>query len=247
MAPEDTRDTPLTRRTRGAAGLAPDAATDALRGIVDDLETDIVFGRLLARERLVEDELCTRFAAKRHVIRQALVELEGMGLVNRTRNRGAAVADFEPEEVEQIYGVRRMLETGAAAQIPLPLAKHKLDELRAIQRIHDHAVKHGRTLEAFRANNAFHRAVFAACGNRYLSDAISDFAQKTHVIRSHSIARPEYLEKARDEHWAMIKALETGDREKFVNLCGNHLEISKRPYIDAYARRGSARKPVNSR
>jgi hypothetical protein len=66
----------------------------ALRLIVDELETDIVFGRLLSRERLVEDELVTRFGAKRHIVRQALGELERMGLVNRARNRGAAVADF---------------------------------------------------------------------------------------------------------------------------------------------------------
>ena len=59
-----------------------------LPGIVDKLETDIVFGRLHPRERLIEDDLMARFGAKRHLVRQALVELERMGLVRRTRNRG---------------------------------------------------------------------------------------------------------------------------------------------------------------
>ncbi|MGH8713376.1 MAG: GntR family transcriptional regulator [Casimicrobiaceae bacterium] len=225
------------RAGRGATESPADGPDGALRAVVDALETDIVFGRLLPRERLVEDELVTRFGAKRHVVRQALVELERMGLVNRARNRGAAVADFNPDQVEQIYAVRRLLETGAAAQIPMPLAAARLRTLRGIQRVHDLAVKGGDTLRAFRANNDFHRALFSSCGNAYLTEAIGYFAQKTHVIRSYSIARPEYLRRARDEHWAMIEALKSGDRKELVKLCGDHLNISKLPYIEAYRAR----------
>ncbi|MGH8850116.1 MAG: GntR family transcriptional regulator [Casimicrobiaceae bacterium] len=221
------------RPASDGADLPVHHADGPLRLVVDELETDIVFGRLLPRERLVEDELVTRFGAKRHVVRQALVEMERMGLVNRARNRGAAVADFSPDQVEQIYGVRRLLEAGAASQIPLPLEAARLKTLRALQRLHDRAVKSGDALRAFRANNDFHRTLFACCGNPYLTEAIGYFAQKTHLIRSYSIGRPEYLRRARDEHWAMIEALKSGDRKALVKLCGDHLDISKVPYIEA--------------
>ena len=211
-----------------------------LPGVIGALETDIVFGRLHPRERLIEDDLMARFGAKRHLIRQALANLAQMGLVRRPRHRGAAVADFTPDEVEQIYGVRRLLETAAAGQIPLPLNRRKLSELRAIQRRHDDAVRRGDALSAFRVNNEFHRVLFSACGNAYLSGAIGHFAQKTHVIRSFSIARPEYLRAARDDHWAMIEALKTGDRDQLVALCARHLDISQRPYIDAHRTRFGA-------
>ncbi|MEO8740880.1 MAG: GntR family transcriptional regulator [Casimicrobiaceae bacterium] len=229
-----TSSSALTREIRTGKGMPVNVLSEALRKLVEELETDIVFGRLHPRERLVEDELVARFGAKRHIIRQVLVELERMGLVSRPRNRGATVADFTPDEVEQIYGVRRLLETGAAAQIPTPLNAVQLDGLRTIQRKHDQAVESGNSLGAFRANNDFHRLLFSTCGNAYLSAAISDFAQKTHVIRSFSVARPEYLRQARDEHWAMIKALKSGDRKQLVSLCSNHLDISKLPYIEAY-------------
>lgn len=209
-------------------------AAPALADVVDALETDIVFGRLHPRERLIEDELMARFGVKRHLVRQALVALERMGLVRRERNRGASVADFLPDEVEQIYGVRQLLETAAATQIPLPLERGVLRHLQSIQRRHDQAVTAGDTLAAFRANNEFHRALFAVCGNAYLSEAIGYFAQKTHVIRSHSIARPEYLREARAQHWAMIDALEHSDRRKLVALCARHLDISRIPYIEAH-------------
>lgn len=220
--------------------------SSTLPDILDALETDIVFGRLHPRERLIEDELMGRFGVKRHVIRQALVDLERMGLVRRARNRGAAVADFTPGEVEQIYGVRRLLETAAARQIPLPLDRTLVSSLQAIQRRHDHAVKAGDALAAFRANNEFHRLLFSGCGNSYLSEAIAYFAQKTHVIRSFSIARPEYMREARDQHWAMIGALKAGNREQLVKLCANHLDISKVPYIEAHRSAPERERPRSS-
>ena len=55
----------------------------SLENVVGQLEEDIVFGRRRPRERLVEEDLVSQFGAKKHVIRQALVDLERMGLVER--------------------------------------------------------------------------------------------------------------------------------------------------------------------
>ncbi len=78
--------------------MATNAATvtaidggEAMQQALDTLEEDIVFGRLHPRERLTEDALMARFGLKRHVVRQALAELELMGVVERKRNVGAVV------------------------------------------------------------------------------------------------------------------------------------------------------------
>ena len=73
------------------------------------LEFDILFGGLRPRERLVEEPLMQRFGAKRHAVRQALLDLEHIGIVVRSPNRGAAVRDFSAEEVEEITEVRETL------------------------------------------------------------------------------------------------------------------------------------------
>jgi len=94
--------------------------SEDLLKVIERLEEDIVFGRRRPRERLVEEDLVAQFGAKKHVIRQALAELERMGLVERKRNKGAIVRDYTPEEVRQIFAVRELLEAEAARQIPLP-------------------------------------------------------------------------------------------------------------------------------
>lgn len=207
-----------------------------LAQVTAQLEEDIVFGRRRPRERLIEDELVAQFGAKKHVVRQALVDLERMGLVERKRNKGALVRDYTPADVENIYAVREMLEGRAAADIPLPASADLIEALTAVQAEHREAVERGDIARAFRVNITFHQTLFAACGNPHLVEAINLFAFKSHGVRSYSLARPELLRKARDEHEAMIEALKTGDRERLVALCVGHLRPSAQAYTDAYDR-----------
>ncbi|MGO4402776.1 GntR family transcriptional regulator [Bosea sp. RAF48] len=207
--------------------------TDRVRGIAATLEEEIVLGWLMPRERLVEEDLAERLDVKRHVVREALAELERVGLVERVPNRGAFVKLLEPLEVRQIYSVREALETLAAEQIPFPAPDRLLTQLQQIQDAHSAAVSSGDARAAFRANMIFHEALFAACGNPHLVELIQAMAQKVHGARSITAASAEYLALARDEHLGMIEAIKAGDRAGLVALCRKHLGPSRDAYIAA--------------
>jgi len=203
---------------------------EALNPVVATLEEDIVLGRLHPRERLLEDELMRRFGVKRHVIRQGLAELEQMGIVERVPNRGALVRTYEPSEIQQLYVVRDLLETNAARLIPMPLREADLDELKEVQLKHDKAVEAGELGQVFHSNMEFHEVLFSKAGNQYLSEAIKQFALRTHGIRFYCLTYPGYLHQARLEHWQMIRAIEICDRQSLVKLCGQHLLASRACY-----------------
>lgn len=206
----------------------------SLDAMVAALEEEIVLGRLHPRERLIEDELLTRFGVTRHVARQALIELDRMGLVERVPNRGAQVRSYTVEEVEQLYVLRALLESEAAHLIPLPLAEADLAEIKALQATHDAAVAAGDFAAIFRANLAFHRKLFSCCGNVFLSEAITAAAQRAHGIRFLVLTGPAEREAARKEHHAMIAAIEACDRDLLVRLCRDHLPASKAAYLRAF-------------
>jgi DNA-binding GntR family transcriptional regulator len=200
--------------------------------LVAALQEDIVFGRLAPGARLVEEELAERFHTKRHVLREAFVELERFGLIERRRNRGASVRRLTLEDVNQIYAVREILERAAAAQIAFDKKHYQLIE--AAQKRHDAAVEAGDAKAVFRANFEFHDALFAACGNPYLAAAIDDFRRKTHVVWSYAIVKPEYFRNAQREHRAMLRALREGDRRRLIELCAAHLNISRQAYLQTH-------------
>ncbi|MCQ6258296.1 GntR family transcriptional regulator [Pseudomonas sp. Q11] len=221
-------------RSSGKTALRNRDVDEIVLRAVATLEEDIVLGYLHPRERLIEDDLRERFDLKRHVVRQVLTELERKGLVERKKNFGAVVKFHTVAEVMNLYEVRDILESSAAQRIPLPLAPERLDTLVAIQRAHDGAVARTDLRAVFRANMAFHKALFAATENLELADVIEDFAQRTNAIRSSSTVIPEHLEQSRKEHWEIIEALRSGDRDALVALCRHHLTPARDHYIERY-------------
>lgn len=204
---------------------------DRVHEVVGLLEEDIVLGRLHPRERLIEDDLCARFALKRHVARRVLAELQAMGLAEHTPNVGASVKAFSAGLVRELYELRALLESSAAARMPLPLSEQDLAPLRELQREHDAAVAGGDLRAAFWSNLRFHDGLFALCGNTALTEAITEYARRTHPIRSSAFAYPGYLERSREQHHAMLSALQAGNRRELVRLCREHLRPSRDLYL----------------
>jgi len=208
-------------------------STHQVREIVKVLEEQIVLGWLMPRERLVEEKLTAQFACKKHVVREAIFELERVGLVEHVPNKGATVRLLSPDEVRQIYSVREALEVLAAEQIPLPGSPALIAELTAIQNRHTEAVAAKDYRAAFHANMDFHQCLFAACGNPYLAEMIRNSAHKVHGARFYTSASEPHLIRARDEHRAMIRALEDGCRDNLVDLCRTHIGPSLDAYLNA--------------
>lgn len=215
----------MTKRT------AKDESQASLADVVSALEEEIALGQMGPRERLIEEELAQRFDIKRHVARQALAELEAMGIVVRQPNRGAAVRDYSPAEVEQLYVVRTLVETCAAGLITLPAAPALVRQLTLIHDRHCAAVKKGDLRRVFRENLLFHKTFFAACNNTSLVEVIEQQAMKAHAIRSYSIGNPELLTAVCSEHATLIGLLAGSDRKRLVALVRQHIQPAKNAYL----------------
>src|SRR5579864_8148262 len=191
-----SRQVPVSRPREPAAAL-----------IAKRIEEDIVLGRRQPRERLVEQDLCDLFQTHRGDVRLALFELEKKGLVERIPNRGAMVRGLTPMEVREIYAVREELEVMAISVIQLPVAALDIARLEELQRRHTAAIAAGDLLTVFYCNLSFHQVLFGLCGNACLIETIDLLAQKVYGIRSFVNAFPDALDRARQDHLDMVKAL----------------------------------------
>jgi DNA-binding GntR family transcriptional regulator len=219
---------PTTSRGRELAAAAV---------IARSIEEDIVLGRRLPRERLIEQDLCDRFHTHRGDVRLALFELEKKGLVERIPNRGATVRGLTPLEVKEIYAVREELEVMAVRIIPFPVARGDIERLEELQRRHAAAIAEGEMLTVFYSNLRFHQALFSLCGNASLIETIDVLAQKVYGIRSYANAFPDSLDRARRDHLEMIEALRGASRDELIALTRRHLKPSPEAYIKAYEQR----------
>lgn len=219
--------------------MRPDAGLEAvtplrrvaLGDVVARLEEDIIFGRLAPGERLTEDTLMARYGATRHVVRGALVEIERRGVVRRERHIGATVRSYSAEEVRQIYDVREMLTRQAVLMIDLPAPAALVGELRRLQDHYRMQAERRDLRRLHEANDAFHLALFDACGNPYLVRTLGDYMGLTLPMRAKNLADGEGLRLSIGQHDMMIDLLGGRDRWALAQLCVDHMAVSKADYL----------------
>ena len=101
------------------------------QAIVESLLADVFGGRLRAGQHLVTQELAERFGVSHTPIREALIALAGIGIIDLLPNRGAVVRQVTAKDVREVCQVRRVLECEAARRA---CGRIDLAELNALGR-----------------------------------------------------------------------------------------------------------------
>lgn len=88
------------------------------------LRNEILSGAVVPGERLIEEQLTRRFGTSRAPLREALRLLGQQGLVEHLPRRGVRVAELSPQDVDELFGLREVLERFSvqiAPPVPEPL------------------------------------------------------------------------------------------------------------------------------
>lgn len=205
--------------------------------IVESLLAAVCQGQLRAGGHLVTRELAERFGVSHTPIREALIALAGIGIVDLLPNRGAVVRRVSAEEVREICEVRRVLECeatrSACGQIGLGELHDLADDLRRLQAV---APKRGNGFidQARAVDNRLHDLIAASCGNRFLAQELGRlkvlFRAFRDVAWEQEEARNDYhrlAEEAR-EHLAIVEGLLAGDAEAAASAMANHIRTGAR-------------------
>src|SRR5207245_2981670 len=109
------------------------------QAIVASLLSDVFQGRLRAGQHLVTRELAGRFGVSHTPIREALIAMAGIGVIDLLPNRGAVVRRVTAKDVREVCQVRRLLECAAArnacGQVDLAELNAIAEELRKLQSV----------------------------------------------------------------------------------------------------------------
>nr|WP_276584004.1 GntR family transcriptional regulator [Pseudomonas sp. RIT-PI-AD] len=202
--------------------------------VIEAIETDIIRSRILPRTRLIEDHLMEDYAAKRHVVRAALTELQRLGVVVKPPHLGAQIRRFDAQGVEDLYRMRSVLHRAAVAMMPLPVPAARLDEVAAAMRAHAEAAASGELIAIHRTNMAFHRAFYGLCDNPYLAESIRLHDWLSFPVRAYGAADAGALEQACREHAEMVEALRRGERALLERLSEAHMDRARRIYLDKF-------------
>lgn len=216
----------------------PNASDEALPAavthVIEAIETDIIFGRILPRTRLIEDHLMEDYDAKRHVVRSALTELQRLGVVVKPPHRGAEIRRFDPDSLAALYRMREVLHRAAVAMVVFPIDPARIEALRRAAAEHAAATRSGDPITIHRSNMRFHRLFYGLCDNPYLSESIRLHDWLSFPARAYGIASAEAQQQAREEHATMAEAAASGDRAVLDHLCVHHMQNARAIYVERF-------------
>jgi DNA-binding GntR family transcriptional regulator len=172
----------------------------------DLLEEAILEGELKPGERLRAEALAQRYGTSRTPIREALVQLEGQGLVEIEPNRGAVVRTFDRDDVRDLYEVRALLEPAAAARAAQRISAGDLDRLQAL--CADASID-----EQIVNNEAFHRIIVEAAGSPRLEVAMRAASGIPRAFRSLFWHDDRQRAESLLCHRRLVSALGAGDAQ----------------------------------
>lgn len=188
------------------------------------VKQDILDGALPGGVFVTEGGLAAQSGVSRTPVREALLRLEGEGLVRLYPKKGALVAPPTADEARDVLEARVVIEEWAARAVwphreaIVPDLAAELGAMRDTQQSGDvtRLVEHDRR---------FHEILVAAAGNAVLTRTYQGLRDRQLTIVAAQMRRStERIEHAVRGHTELLSLLRTGTVESFVRATRRHVE-----------------------
>lgn len=187
--------------------------------------------------RALEQEVALALGMSRTPVREALVRLQGEGLVEVVPRHGMHVLPVSPADMREIYEILTALECMAAEL--LARRKPAVDELAPLL---DATQAMERALAAddldawARADERFHLQLVQLAGNRQLQATVMNYWDRAHRARMFSLRlRPKPVTSTR-EHLELVRRLREGDAEGAARVNRAHRERASGELLTIFER-----------
>lgn len=201
----------------------------------DEIENGIVTGTLAPGERLDEVQLASRFGVSRTPIREALMQLGAIGLVEIRPRRGAVVVDPGPNRIYEMFEVMGELEGMAGS---LAARRHTEGDRANLLSAHaecERSVTSGDTDAYYYDNEKFHHAIYEASHSGFLFDQCAALHRRLRPYRRLQLRVRNRMKVSFGEHTGIVEAILAGEAETARRLLRSHVAVQGDRFGDLIA------------
>ena len=200
--------------------------------VVAALKEAIVSGKLRPGDPLVEVRLAKRFGVGQGLVREALIELEHQGFVDRSPFAWTQVSTLADEDARDIFDIRIEIEPLAFDLAARRASQEQISELWALVEKSRQGAELGDLDVAFESHLEYRRQVWDLSGNRFLTEALERLVAPLYALY---LMRADFnREGLLDTIWDGIhhqedtlRAFEAGKPEEAANVVSEFLRRMK--------------------
>ncbi len=185
---------------------------------------EIITGKYVPGDRLVESALAKRFNVSQSPVREALKGLEEMGLVTQEPYKGTMVRAISDEDICEAFTVRSALESIAAGLAAKRCTDEDIAVLEDILAKMTASANSGDDMTRLELNNRFHAEIIRISGHKLIAklSQMLVFASWSH-LKGIMMSDPAKHRLA-DRHRLLIDALAAHDAPAAQEVMRRHIE-----------------------
>lgn len=212
------------------------------------IEERILGGQLSPGDQIVESAIAAQLRVGQNTVREALQTLEHHSLVTKIPHVGTFVTKLSAQEVSDIYRIRVELEAIAVELATKNLQDSTLSRLEgACHKMASAATS--RDWRAFvRADFEFHETIWAAAGNRFLTQALMSVTKPLfgYLLIKHSPSGPAHMEDIASHHYDIVLTMKRNEPTAAYDATKGRLQQLWSATLDELTRNQTRVSPTES-
>lgn len=199
------------------------------------IEERIACGIYLPGMRLDESVLVREFGVSRTPIREAILQLASIGLIETRPRRGSVVASISLNRLYEMFEVMAEIEAMCARLAVRRMTSADLEALVEFHRSCGEQEARNDPDEYYRRNEQFHLAIYQASRNGFLSEQAASLHRRLSPYRRLQLRVRNRLNTSYLEHLAIVEAMSAGDGELAAARIREHITIQGERFSDLIA------------
>jgi len=190
--------------------------------VYEALRSSILRGELQPDQRLIEEQLAAEMGASRTPVREAIQKLEAEELVTRQPKGGFVVRRMTKKDIEEVFGIRAVLE-GYAAFLATKNLNKPSEKMEEILDKYDEALERGDRDAMIKTAGQFHYKLYRATKSTLLLRLIHQLRDYFHRYNLILLGVPGMAEDTSLEHRKMLEAMKGGKAEEVERMVKAHI------------------------
>ncbi|MEI6509380.1 MAG: GntR family transcriptional regulator [bacterium] len=199
--------------------------------LVQVIREAILNREYLPGQKLIEEEISSKFGVSRTPIREALLVLEQEGLVDNQPHVGMFVISFCREEIIDLLRVEAAMEGLAAAEAAKRITLEEIAELESLQQEMGSRQQPVDQVEFFNYDRKMHAMVVRCSGSPTLINILEKQLSLVYLCRFYTIRAPDRYSHSIKEHQEIIDSFKNHDARRSEKAAQDHLESVIKDFV----------------
>jgi DNA-binding GntR family transcriptional regulator len=199
--------------------------------LITEIRQAILSGKFVGGTQLRQDALAETYGVSRIPVREVLLQLEAEGLVKITPQKGAIVSELSRAEIDDVFGLRAVLEPRLLLSSAPFLNEKDLDDLDERQAGYVRAIAAGERDDYGRLNADLHMAMYHRAEMPRSQQIVASLLQTSDRYTRLQLSNKKAMEKAMLEHAELISLIRSREFEITAKLLATHISSVREDLI----------------